>query len=81
MFGMSLGKLLMLLAVVAAVWVAFRWIQRTNRISEGQARRERLGSLAGEETAKCPQCGVYVIARTAGDCGRIGCPFAKTAAR
>ena len=31
---MSLGKLLVLVAVLAVVWMAFRWLQRTNAVKE-----------------------------------------------
>jgi len=81
MFGMSLGKLLVLALVLAVVWTAFRWLQRTNAIKEAEARRHRVASLGGEETVRCSRCDVFVVARTAGDCGRVGCPFAKAGVR
>ena len=81
MFGLSLGKLLVLIAVLAGVWFAFRWLQRAHRIKEADTGRDRVASLGGEETVKCPRCEVFVVARTAGDCGRIGCPFAGARVR
>ena len=38
MFGISLGKLLVLAAVIAAVWYGFKYIGRLQRIEKGQRR-------------------------------------------
>ena len=80
MFGLSLGKLAALIIVIFAVWMAFRWLQRAHQIREAGTRRDRVAALGAEQTVRCASCGVFIVARTAGDCGRAGCPFAKAGA-
>lgn len=81
MFGLSLGKLAALIIVIFAVWMAFRWLQRAHQIREAGTRRDRVAtSLSAEQTVRCASCGVFIVARTASDCGRVGCPFAKAGA-
>ena len=80
MFGLSLGKLAALIIVIFAVWMAFRWLQRAHQIRETGTTRDRVASLSAEQTVRCASCGVFIVARTAGDCGRGGCPFAKAGA-
>ena len=81
MFGLSLGKIAALIIVIFAVWMVYRWLQRANRITDKDTRRSRVGSISAEQTVRCASCGVFIVARTAGDCGRAGCPFARVAAR
>jgi hypothetical protein len=81
MFGLSLGKIAALIIVIFAVWMVFRWLQRAHQIRDAGTRRSRVGSISAEQTVRCASCGVFIIARTAGDCGRAGCPFAKAEAR
>ena len=86
MFGISFAKVLLLAAVVAAVWLAFRWFQRWEKdrqaVAEELARRraretgERPGqSLPAEEMTACRVCGAFVAARVASTCGRPNCPY------
>jgi len=80
MFGLSLGKIAALIVVIFGVWMVFRWLQRANRIAEADSRRSRVGSISAEQTVRCASCGVFIVARTAGDCGRAGCLYAKAGA-
>ena len=73
MFGFSLTKLLVLAAIVAAVWYGFKWVTRMQRLRE-QAKEEP--KVAAEDTVRCPKCDAYVVAKGAADCGRPGCPYA-----
>lgn len=38
MFGISLPKLLLLVAVIAAVWYGFKWFERERRVEKGGRR-------------------------------------------
>ena len=71
MFGLSLAKILLLAAVIAMVWIGYRWLARARKIS-AEAEQPR---LAVEPTVKCPICGVFVAPRSARGCGRTGCPY------
>ena len=86
MFGIpSLGKLLVLVAIVLAVWFGFQFIGRPDRLRKDEARlKKRAGASRGkaagtaaavEDTVKCPICGAYVSARSASSCGRADCPY------
>ena len=90
MFGFSLQKLLVLAAVVAAVWYGFKWISRLQQARDAEAkvpprkrrwpggfRREAKEpeQTAAEEMTPCRVCGAYVPARGATNCGRADCPY------
>lgn len=90
MFGLSLGKLLVLVAVIVIVWQGFKFYSRMQRIDEGERRpgertmgerlrksmREKTGRTDSsvEDTEKCPVCGSYVPVGGAA-CGRQDCPY------
>jgi uncharacterized protein len=78
MFGISFWKILLLVAVVAAVWFGFRWFQRweQERRAAGERTPGRLGgsSAPAEELQLCRVCGAYVAAG-APRCGRRDCPL------
>lgn len=77
----SFSKLLVLAAIIAAVWMGFRLVGRLDKARKDEARRQARGGAAAkpradvEETVKCPVCGAYVAARGAGFCGRPDCPY------
>ncbi len=89
MFGFSLYKLLVLAAILGAVWYAFKFIgrldQRRKRALKTRregANGETAGGVAAsggvaraEEMVECPVCKVYVAAGGAGNCGRGDCPY------
>ena len=87
MFGLpSLGKLLLLIAIVLAVWYGFKWIGRLDAQRKAAAKRsaaERRGSVkrrsgsesVTEEMVQCPACETYVLSRSTGTCGRPDCPY------
>lgn len=88
MFGMSYGKLLLLVAVVAIVWFGFRWFQRWEKERRDAERREAAqlarqaptpaATRAGEEMSACRVCGTYVAASAMRACGRPNCPFPRS---
>jgi uncharacterized protein len=85
MLGLSLGKLLFLAIIVAAVWYGFKYVQRVEEVRrmlrqvqrQQQQRASRAGpqTLEAEDLVKCRQCGAYVAARSATSCGRPDCPW------
>lgn len=95
MFGISVGKLLLLALLVAAVWFGIRYLQGLGRDRETDALRKpapgpaprkpdtaaRDAQPAGgaEDLIKCPACATYV-ARNAPACGRADCPPSRFAA-
>ncbi|GIK98031.1 MAG: hypothetical protein BroJett029_22400 [Alphaproteobacteria bacterium] len=76
----SLGKLLVLAAIIALVWFGFRLLSRLEKARKEQAQVARPSRKAAkpsvvEDTVKCPVCSAYVAARGAGSCGRADCPY------
>ena len=76
----TLPKLLLLVAIIGAVW----WWHRRNQIrAREQAELDR-GARGGtknkpvkpvEDMAQCKVCGAYVPAKGATRCGRDNCPY------
>lgn len=86
MLGLSLGKLIFLAAVIAVVWYAFKYRARVEAIRrsvrEEIARRQAATSPRGpsrptEDLVKCPECGAFVAAVGATNCGKPQCPWAR----
>ena len=88
MFGFSLQKLMLLVAIIGAVWYGFRLVSRLQdaREVEGKAgggrkskpRRRAAAKASADEAeamVECPVCKTYVAARGAGSCGRADCPY------
>jgi uncharacterized protein len=88
MFGFSLAKLLVLAAIVGAVWYGFKYYTRI----EAKRAAERLkAERGGRRTAKrsqgkesvedaetmvqCPVCKVYQPAGDTAPCNRADCPY------
>lgn len=65
-------KLLLLILVIAAVWLAYRWLNGPARELHRRARAAR-PAIHAEDLAPCGVCGAYVAARAQG-CGRADCP-------
>jgi len=87
MFGLpSLQKLIVLAAVIAAVWYGFKFLGRLQAARKAEAKlREAEGARparkSSEQAAKggkdavedlvpCPSCGAYVRAGSTCSCGR-----------
>ncbi len=78
MFGFSFAKLLVLAAVIAAVWYGYRWWQRVQKVTRDEAEalsRQRARAADGEEMVKCTVCDTYLSPRAARSCGRTDCPY------
>lgn len=71
----TLPKLLLIVLLIAAVWVAFRWL---NPPASSVLRRRPTASprptqASVEDLTACRVCGAYVAA-SARVCGKPGCP-------
>lgn len=75
MFGFSLPKLLVLAAIIAAVWYGFKWVSRYNQVQQSKAKKAKDDVLPASEMTACPQCGTYVVADEARSCDREDCPY------
>jgi hypothetical protein len=84
--GLSLGKLLVLAAIIGLVWYAFKYAARVDAIRRGvreemarrqAAQRQGRPTRSVEDLVKCPQCGAFVAAHGATNCGKPGCPWGK----
>lgn len=89
MFGFSLPKLLVIVAVIAVVWYAFKFIGRRDQLGAAK-KAPRQGANRGanraanraaskktrdeiEDLVQCTACGTYVQSRGA-TCARPNCP-------
>ena len=80
MFGFGITKLLVLAAIVGAVWYGFKMIGRMDaaRKNKSGGRVNRGGQSAPvdvEDTVQCPTCGAYVVANATSPCDRPDCPY------
>jgi uncharacterized protein len=89
MFGMSLGKLLVLAILILIVWYGFKYAARVEAVRQAvraEALRRRAGNGASgrgpgaparpvEDLVKCPQCGAFVAAQGTANCGKPRCPW------
>jgi len=91
MFGLpSLTKLLVLAAIVLAVWYGFKLVAKLDAARKEQLRQQgrapgrsrgRGGAAArrsepeAEEMVACPACQAFVAAARPSNCGRADCPY------
>ncbi|MFT5439153.1 MAG: hypothetical protein ACI9MJ_001014 [Alphaproteobacteria bacterium] len=80
MLGFSIGKLLVLAAIIAIVWYGFKIVGRRNQISAEKAARKSIDDRERErqdaqDMDKCAKCGTFVPAIAAKHCGRADCPY------
>ena len=82
MFGFpSFSKILILIAIISAIWFAFRLLGQLDRQRRDVARKEKeRGRAQGptprqvDDMVRCDVCGTFV-ARGSKGCGKPGCPF------
>ena len=81
MLGFGFSKLLVLAAIVLAVWYGFKFVGRLDKRRKEEAAEARRMAASGAspkeagDMVKCRVCGAYVLARGAMDCGRPDCPY------
>ena len=82
MFGLpSPTKLLVLVAIISAIWFGFRLLGQIDRSRRDAARREKeqrpmqpKQTRAVADMVKCKVCGTFTAAGSK-SCGKPGCPF------
>jgi hypothetical protein len=79
MLGLSPGKLLVFILLVAVVWTGYRLVNRIEQIrrsvrEELKRHQPQPRRLPAEDLVKCAVCGVYVSAHGGDACGRADCP-------
>ena len=79
MFGLSVGKLIVLIVVVLGVWYGYKWLGRVQKLNrERERERARLAASKGaEDMVRCAFCESYVTAEGARHCGRANCPYPR----
>ena len=86
MLGLGLSKLLFMAIVIAVIWYGFKYAARVEAIRRSVrdeiARRQagtpvRPPARKVEDLVKCAQCGTFVSATNAVNCGKLHCPWGK----
>jgi uncharacterized protein len=78
----SIGKVVVLITIVLAVWYGFKFIGQLDRQRKEMARRQTGGARSSrgrtasdvEEMIRCRTCGTYIPASGGTSCGKAGCP-------
>ena len=71
MFGFSLPKLLVLIALIAVVWYGFKAYGRVNRKRQAQtkqAARNKASEIATQDMIQCPKCRAYTASLESHSC-------------
>ena len=78
----SLPKLIVLIAIIMAIWYGFRLVgeldkarRQAERVAKQATPKGRDSTANVEETVRCRVCGAYVPARQPTRCNRSDCPF------
>ncbi len=77
MLGFSLGKLIVLGLIIAAVWYGFKLIGRRSQGVGNKPAEPKVENSApdAQNMEKCEECGTFVPVSAAQNCGRDGCPY------
>lgn len=70
---MGFPKLIVLILVVAAVWIGYRWVMAQTRGLPRRPNASKQRAIEAEDLVACGVCGAYVAAHAPG-CGRPDCP-------
>lgn len=81
MFGITLPKILLLVAIFGVVWWVFRRaearLRRRHEGESGASQRRATGrgnERSIEDMVQCRVCGAYVASAGASKCGKANCP-------
>jgi hypothetical protein len=78
----SIGKVVVFIVIVLAVWYGFKFIGHLDRERKAMAQRQGGGAKPSrsrrtsevEEMVRCRTCGTYIPASSGISCGKAGCP-------
>ena len=78
----SFPKLIVLAAIIAAIWYGFRFVgeldkarRQAERVAKQASQKGRSSVANVEDTVKCRVCDAYVPARQPSRCNRSECPY------
>jgi hypothetical protein len=66
-------KLVLLILIIAAVWIGYRWLDGVARPLPRRPQPPRRRAIDGVDLSRCGVCGAFVAASAAG-CDRPDCP-------
>ena len=69
----SFPKLIVVVLLIIAAWVSYRWVNGLTRELERRRRASPHPAVTAEELVACGVCGAYVAGAASG-CGRPDCP-------
>jgi len=73
MFGLSVGKILVVVAALGAIAVGAKVMRQMNRSGAGSVDKDPSpDSVAASDLVQCPKCDAYA----AKNCGKPACPIA-----
>ncbi|HUB95424.1 MAG TPA: hypothetical protein VL993_05880 [Stellaceae bacterium] len=80
MFELSVGKLLVLAALILVVIVGWKRVSRVEAVRDERRRNRESAPAAArstpiEDLVRCAACGSFVAAHGAMACGRADCPW------
>jgi len=77
MLGFSLPKLIVLAAIIAAIWYGFKIFGRGKVASKSNTPGDDTDSviLDAVDMVKCETCGDFVASKDTTSCGKEGCPY------
>lgn len=76
MFGFGIGKIIVLAAIVAAVWYGFKFLNRLNQNrARAAAENKSQKTESIDKMIKCSACGTYAVDTGATRCGACGTPY------
>ncbi|MBM3506828.1 MAG: hypothetical protein FJX64_03715 [Alphaproteobacteria bacterium] len=81
MFGFSLGKLVVAMILILAVWYGFKMMGRIGEVRaeslrNANAAKGTRNKLEVEDLTECKRCGAFVSAG-AKACARDDCPYSR----
>jgi uncharacterized protein len=77
MLGFSLPKLIVLAAIIAAIWYGFKFFSRAQKSADKEVSGDDTDSVIPDavDMIKCDTCGDFVAAKGTSACGKEGCPY------
>jgi DNA-binding helix-hairpin-helix protein with protein kinase domain len=70
---MGFPKLIVLVLVLAAIWIGYRWVMAQSHRVPRRREPSQPRAITAEDLVPCSVCAAYVAPRTRG-CGRADCP-------
>ena len=79
---LGIGKILVLILIIGAVWYGFKFLSRRGLGAADQNSQRNIGTKQNKDTndatqdmESCAVCGTFVPNAVAKNCGRASCPY------